>query len=195
MKVGLLGGSFDPAHNAHIKLARWTIENLCLDKIIFIPAAIPPHKQDAQLTAAKHRLKMLELALKKYPEMTISDIEIKRQGVSYTIDTILAIKSELGLDKNHLYLLIGADNFIDFQSWKRPNEIMENCQIAVYRRPNVKLSDVENNFESTVMLLYTPLINISSTEIRERIKQGKPINHLVPKEVDKYIQEHNLYRN
>ncbi|OQX94971.1 nicotinate (nicotinamide) nucleotide adenylyltransferase [candidate division KSB1 bacterium 4572_119] len=187
LKIGLLGGSFDPIHLGHIRLATWTRKKLSLDKIIFVPAAIPPHKQHLALTDPHHRLQMLKIALKNETSFEVSNVELERQGISYTIDTVLFFKNKYNLQKKNLYLLIGADNLVYFQNWKEPQKICDNCQVCVYRRPGIDLSSLVAELQKQVVFLKTPLIPISSSLIRFKIKSEQMFNDLVPQEVIDYI--------
>jgi len=194
INIGLFGGSFDPIHNGHLLLARWTKNELALDRVIFIPAAIPPHKQHVLLTDANHRFRMVQIAVEPYPDFEASDIELRRAGVSYTIDTVLYFKKKLKLHRRNLYLIIGADSLVDFGNWKSPEKIVANCQLAVLQRPDVDIDRAEPIFRQSAILLQSPLIDISATEIRRRVKMGLPIAELVPPAVERYIHELGLYR-
>ena len=194
IRIGLLGGSFDPIHNGHLKLANWVKNKLSLNRIIFIPAAVPPHKQNIKLTDSKHRYRMVEIAIENYPDFEISDVELKRNGISYTIDTIFYFKQIFKLDKENLFLIIGADSLLDFHNWKDPEEIIENCQIVVLQRPEVNLNNVKTKYKCQAIILQSPLIDISATDIRRRIREGESIAQIVPTAVEQYINEHNLYK-
>lgn len=194
IKIGLFGGSFDPIHNGHLELAKWVKNKLSLNRIIFIPAAVPPHKQNLKLTDSKHRYRMAQIAIENYPDFEISDVEIKRKGISYTIDTILFFQKKLSLDFRNLYLIIGADSLLDFPNWKDPAKILNNCQVVVLQRPGANLNKAKPELKRQAILLESPLIDISATEIRQRIKVGNSMAQLVPPAVEQYIYEHNLYR-
>lgn len=194
IKLGLFGGSFDPIHNGHLLLANWTKEKLRLERIIFIPAAIPPHKQQMPLTNATHRYRMVQLAIESYPDFEVSDIELQRGGISYTIDTIYYFKKKFKLARRDLYLIIGADSLIDFKNWRSPDKIIANCQLVVLQRPDVDLTKAETVYRQHAIILSSPLIFISATAIRQRIREGLPITELVPAKVERYIYEFGLYR-
>ncbi|NOZ61556.1 MAG: nicotinate-nucleotide adenylyltransferase [Calditrichaeota bacterium] len=193
-KIGLLGGSFDPIHYGHLQLAQWTFERLELNKILFIPAATPPHKRDVNLTAAVHRLNMVKIALQDFPPFEASDIEIKRKGVSYTIDTIHEIKDLYQLTGDDVHLIIGADNLVTFYSWRAPEQILNDCRVVVFRRAEFDISQVDAELLDSVQILDTPLLPVSSTEIREKIRLGQSVAGLVPEKVLAYIEQHGLYR-
>ncbi len=194
IKFGLFGGSFDPIHNGHLQLALWTKTKLSLNRVIFILAAIPPHKQQTILTSPKHRYRMVELAIKDFADFDISDIEIKRKGVSYTIDTVTYYQQHFHLSKDNLFLIIGADSLVDLPNWRNPDNILYNCHVVVLQRPNVNLDKVSFEIMKQIILLPSPLIDISATEIRDKVKSGKSIAHLVTPSVEKYIYENKLYR-
>lgn len=192
--IGLFGGSFDPIHNGHLRLADWTRKQLSLNRVIFVPAAIPPHKKNLILSDVKYRYQIVQIAIDGIPYFEVSDIELKRKGISYTIDTILYLKKKYAITEKDLYLIIGADSLIDFHNWKNPNKILDNCQVVCLRRPQINLDNVPTNLKKQVMILDSPLIDISATEIREKVKSGAAISHLVPSAVEKYIIENDLYQ-
>lgn len=194
IKIGLFGGSFDPIHYGHLKLANWVRDKLSLNRIIFIPAAIPPHKQDLKLTDSKHRYRMIEIAIENYPEFEVSDVELNREGISYTIDTIYYFQKKLSLKNDNLLLIIGADSLLDFPNWKDPDKIIKNCQLIVLQRPGINLEQAVAKYKRSAIILQSPLIKISATEIRRRIKQGDSIFQMVYPAVEQYIYENDLYR-
>jgi len=194
IKIGLFGGSFDPIHNGHLQLARWTTNRLLLDSIIFIPAAIPPHKQLMNLAHSTHRHRMIQIAIENYPEFDVSDVELKREGVSYTIDTIYYFQKKLSLKNDNLFLIIGADSLLDFPNWKDPVKILLSCQLVVLQRPGVNMEQAVAEFKQQAIILQSPLIKISATEIRNRVKEGDSISEFVPDGVARYIYEHDLYQ-
>ncbi len=194
IKIGLFGGSFDPIHNGHLQLADWTRKRLSLNRIIFIPASIPPHKQNSTLTSAKYRYQTVQIAIDSMPHFEVSDIELKRKGVSYTIDTILYFQKKYVITKHDLYLIIGADSLIDFPGWKDPDKILDNCRVVCLRRPQINLDNAPLNLKKQAIILESPLIDISATEIRKKVRSGLSISHLVPPAVEQYIIDNNLYR-
>ena len=193
MKIAILGGSFDPIHFGHLQLAQWAYEELELSKVLFIPAATPPHKRSVHLSDAFHRLAMVKIALEQYPQFAVSDIEINRQGISYTIDTIQEIKLQFQLNSNDLHLIIGADNLVTFYSWRSPEQILKECRVVAFRRPGFDLNEVDPDLLAQVEILNTPLLPVSSTEIRKKIRGGESVANLVPEEVLTYIWQHHLY--
>lgn len=195
VRVGLFGGSFDPIHNGHLELALWTKKNISLDRFIFIPAAAPPHKQHVRLTDAEHRLHMIRLAIKDRSEFEVSEWELERKGISYTIDTINYFRNQFHLRKENLFLIIGADSLVDFHTWKAPMKILRKCHVVVLPRPEIQIDHVASEIQRKVIVVAAPLFDVSSTEIRRLIKEGQSITHLVPEPVASYIMTHQLYQH
>jgi len=193
-RIGLYGGTFDPIHNGHIIVAESVISNLNLDLIYFIPAHIHAFKPAEGILPAKNRLALLKLALKKYPYFRISTIELDSNETSYTIDTIKKFRKYEKLNDSDLFYIIGADNLIELEYWKSPDEIMSLSNLVVLNRPNQSLQEKLEKYKDKIILTDTPLIEISSTIIRERIKKNHHWQSLVPSEVFKYIQKHHLYK-
>jgi len=187
-KLGILGGTFDPPHIGHLILAQSAIEKFQLDKILFMPAARQPHKQNQEVTSAEIRLRLLKLAVKGNSRFEISDIEIKRSGVSYTCDTLKEL-SNIYL-KARLYLIIGGDNINDIETWKNPEQIFSMAQVIAATRPDSK---PECLYMDRIDIFNMPQVDISSTMIRKLVKHGKSIKYLVPDDIEKYIIENNLY--
>jgi nicotinate-nucleotide adenylyltransferase len=200
-RVGIIGGSFDPVHMGHMVIAQDALELLDLSSVVFIPAAIPPHKQHMLQMDSEHRLNMLRLAVEADTRFCVSDIEVQRGGVSYTVDTIHALEREYG--NAELFLIVGSDTLVDLHNWHRINEILDLCGVATFLRPG---EDELDGIEQKIMLpadakkrlldhvFEAHRIGISSTEIRMRLAQGRCIRYLVPPEVEKYIYEHGLYQ-
>ena len=192
MKLGIFGGTFDPVHHGHLIVAEYVRETVGLDRILFIPTMISPHKQDADITAAIDRFAMLREAVGANPFFEASDLEIERGGVSYTVDTLrILMESHRPAD---LYLLIGADNLRDFGSWKDPEEIVKRARLIVMNRPGFTAGEADRPLPEDAIQCVVPSIDISATEIRRRVEQGLPISYLVPLSVERYIAQHRLYR-
>jgi nicotinate-nucleotide adenylyltransferase len=190
VKVGVFGGTFDPIHNGHLITAQAVKEIRGLDKIIFIPCHISPHKTDMFTAPDGHRLNMINLALRDVPYFEASSIEIDKQEVSYTVDTLRELKKEY----EELELIIGYDNILKFDTWKSPDEIMDIAKLIVLKRKvDTDLSRTMNKYFGMAEFVDTPVIEISATEIRRRVKGNLPINFLVPPQVASYIQENKLY--
>jgi nicotinate-nucleotide adenylyltransferase len=191
MVIGLFGGSFDPPHNGHLTIAQSFYTELALDRVIFIPAYIAPQKKRRAYASDADRLNMLGLALADHPYFSISDIELQRQGISYTLDTITYFQQQFPAAR--LFLLIGGDSFLDFHNWHQPDEILKRVQVVVAARPDCDLSQADPAYLPQIILLKNPLRAISSCIIRERIKNRQPIQSLVPPAVEQYIYQHRLY--
>ena len=193
MKVGILGGTFNPPHIGHLLVADHVRTELQLDRIVFVPASIPPHKLKQDLVSPEHRLAMLGIAIHGNPAFEVSDIELRRGGVSFTVDTLREHKAQLPDDE--LFLLIGMDNLIDFHSWKSPEEILKLANVVVMTRPGFDVEEVPALMRNRVAICSVPGIDISSRDIRERLHRDKPITHWVTREVEEYILRNNLYRS
>ena len=191
MKICLFGGTFDPPHIGHLLIAQTVCEAEGFDKVVFIPANRSPNKKVA--TLQKDRVDMLELAVEGNPNFEISDLEIRRGGVSYTIDTLKAFKEEL-VDKNdEISYLIGSDSLLDFKNWKEPKEIIEKSNVIVAIRPGFRPSDIPSWLLHGVHFANIPRFEISSSNIRKRWAEDKTIRYMVTLPVWEYINKHNLY--
>mgnify|MGYP006095980463 FL=1 len=191
MRVCLFGGTFDPPHIGHLLIAQTVFEEERFDKILFIPAYNPPHK--GNITPIKNRLEMLEIAIQGNPNFEISDLEIKRKGVSYTIDTILALKKTLDENKDKLFYLIGSDSLIELSSWKSPDVLLKACQVIVAIRPGFRPSDIPSWILHQIRFANIPRFEISSSNIRTRWIQNKTIRYMVTLPVWEYIEDYKLY--
>jgi len=188
--IGVYGGTFDPIHMGHLITAQSVCEIRKLDKIIFIPSFISPHKTDIITSAPKHRISMLKLAISGIPSFEYADIEIKKKNISFTIDTIQTLKSFY--DK--IELIIGYDNLIKFDTWKEPDRILEQVKLIVLRRKVIEDKYHKNKYFEKAIFVDTPCIEIYGTDIRERVSKNMSINFLVPQKVMAYIYKYNLYK-
>lgn len=193
MKTCLFGGTFDPPHFGHLIVAQTIFEAEHFDKIVFVPAHIPPHKKERKISSVALRLEMLKIATMDNPNFEISDIELKRGGISYSLETIHSYKEQTGLDREDLYYLIGSDSLKQFQTWQNPKAILEECQLIVAIRPGFRPSDIPNWILAKVQFANIPRIEISSTQIRARWVEDKTIRYMVTQPVWTYINKHNLY--
>ena len=191
MKVCLFGGTFDPPHIGHLLIAQTVFEAEKFDKVLFVPANKPPNKKAFSSQAT--RVEMLKLAVEGNPNFEISDIEIKRGGVSYTIDTIRSIKNELDFKGDKLFYLIGSDCLLDFHNWKDPESILEECQVVVAIRPGFRPSDIPAWILHRIQFANIPRFEISSTNIRKRWVDNKTIRYMVTLPVWEYIEKQKLY--
>lgn len=189
-KVGIFGGTFDPIHHGHLITAQSVKELRSLDKIIFIPAFISPHKQHAKASSAEHRLNMIKLALDEIPFFECSDFEIKQHTISYTIDTLREFKKVY----DEIDLIIGYDNIFQFHTWKQPDEILRLSNVIVLKRKSSHPLDFIDKYVEAATFVQTRGIEISATDIRNRVHQGLPIHYLVPAIVENYIYKNNLYK-
>ena len=197
MKIAMFGGSFNPIHNGHIMLANAFQKELALDKVLIIPAYIPPHKQRDYSVSPQQKLEMCRLAVKDMPFAEVSDIEIKRQGASYTYMTLQELKTIYPHDE--LYLITGADMFMTIHQWKNPNIIFSLARICGIPRNDDDISHLQKQAEylhtlgAKTYILNANVMTVSSTQIRNNIAQGKSISGLVPPEIEHYILQNRLY--
>lgn len=190
--IGMFGGTFDPVHVGHLILAERAREELGLDLLLFVPAFIPPHKiTGRKIASAESRADMLRLAIAGNPGFRVENREIERQGISYTVETIRTLRE--AYPDARFTLLIGADNARDFRTWHQPEAIAQLADVAVWARPGISLSD-ELLPGIPLQQISSPLFEISSTDIRERLAAGRSIRYLVPDPVLQYIDRHGLYR-
>ena len=193
MKTCIFGGTFDPPHIGHLLIAQTVFESENFERLIFVPANISPAKKNGDSSSPNERSKMLEIALINNPNFEISDLEIKREGISYTIDTIREFVDDLKLDKEDLFFLMGSDTLKSFHTWKDPEEILNLCNIIVAIRPGFTPSDIPQWVLDGVRFANIPRFEVSSTNIRRRWREGKTIRYMVTKEVWEYIDEKDLY--
>jgi len=220
MRIGLLGGTFNPIHNCHLSIAEETRKRLSLDRIIFIPSHAPPHKVDHEVIEARDRYEMVRLAIQSHPAFEVSDLEIQRPGPSYSVDTVRSLRSLLGV-KTELFFIIGLDAFLSIAYWKSAGTLLTLCAFVVISRTGSRFSDLTRllwcqqldrrmlsrldqsdldqgsgtlSSGTTIHLLRLPPCEISSTEIVERLKAGKDVKNLLPAPVESYIMAHKLYR-
>ena len=220
MRLGILGGSFNPIHNGHLAIAGHVLDKLQLDRVLFIPTGDPPHKRDGSLAPAKDRYEMVRLAIADTPSFGLSDLELRRTGKSYTIDTVRVLQHQFG-SSTDLHFLIGLDAFLDVPNWKDPLELLRLCRFIVVPRPG-------QSFQSLATLPLLPTMNLqalaqldtgessrleiaspscrgiiclpippcptSASDIRQRIRQGTTLANLLPPPVESYILRHRLYQ-
>ena len=192
-RLGMMGGTFDPIHTGHLLLARFLKEHLALDRVLFVLAADPPHKESrgGGLRPVEDRWEMVCAALAGSPDFEPCRVEIDRPGKSYTVDTLRQLRQQY--PGSELFLLLGADNVPELDTWYDPEGIFELCTVVAGSRASPALS-CDSPLARRVTLVDTPVIDISSTGIRERVRAGLPIRWLVPGPVESYIRENGLYR-
>ncbi|HMQ68091.1 MAG TPA: nicotinate-nucleotide adenylyltransferase [Ignavibacteria bacterium] len=192
-KYGIFGGTFNPPHIAHSILAENICEQLELDKIIFIPSGNPPLKNSIP---AKQRMEMAQLAFSDNPHFEISDIETKDLDVrSYTVNTLKKLSEKYRNDHVKLFLLIGADNYLNLNKWKDPGTLFDYSEVVVLNRPDFELEDHSSEFKDKVKFIDTPFLEISSSMIREKVLNGLSVKYLLDKKVEEYVIRNNLYKN
>ena len=193
MKVCLFGGTFDPPHLGHLIIAQTIFEAENFDQIVFVPAYQPPHKNGIKISPVDQRLEMLNIAIKENPNFIISDLEIERKGLSYSIDTIMDYKKQNNLKSNELFYLMGSDSLKQFKKWKDPKMIIDESRVIVAIRPGFRPSDIPNWILAKIQFASIPRIEISSTTIRERWVDDKTIRYMVTESVWQYINKNKLY--
>jgi nicotinate-nucleotide adenylyltransferase len=187
MKSGILGGSFNPIHHGHLLIATRVAETLGLDRVLLIPTAVSPLKRPEDLAPARDRWAMVRLAVRGNPLLEASDLEIRRGGTSYTVETLEALGKQRA---GRLYLIMGDDAARLLPRWRSIEEVRRLATLVVVGRPGHRSSEKQPK----VLIVHAPLLEISSTEIRERVKRGLSIRYLVPDAVERYIRRKRLYR-
>lgn len=194
MRIGIYGGSFNPPHIAHLIVAEQVRSQFGLDKVLWIPNYIPPHKSTEAFASPEDRLEMTRLATQSHAAFEISSIELDRKGTSFMIDTIHSLKEKAPEDA--FYLIIGGDSLADFMTWHQPESIVAQVPLLVYRRPgnNQGVTSAEKTYPDRVHFVDAPGMEISSKVIRGMLYSNKSIRYLVPDSVLTYIQQNQLYR-
>lgn len=213
-KIGILGGTFDPIHNAHIIFSECAFDQLGLDEMLIMPSPNPPHKDKDRITSLEDRVNMIKLALEEHPKLSFSDFELKREGKVYTYETLKLFKSEH--PDTEIYFLVGEDSLYNIDRWYKPEEIFANCKLVtsvrdlkeydsnnknaaeyIKERKSKSLSEeIENHkkkFNADIIVLKLGNIDISATKVRERAKAGEDISDLLPQKVAEYISKNNIY--
>lgn len=197
-RLGILGGTFDPIHHGHLVAATEAWYQLGLDRVLVVPAGIPPHKPNMPISPACHRLRMLELAISGQPHLEISRVDIDRPGPCYTVNTLELLRCVWGPTPT-FFFVVGADSLAEFATWYRPQRLIELCELAVVKRPGteIDLPQLEARLpgiSARIHWVHMPLMEISSSDLRARVRNGQPISYLVPKDVEAHIYQQNLYR-
>jgi nicotinate-nucleotide adenylyltransferase len=213
MKTGILGGTFNPIHLAHLRIAEEVQQACALDRVLFVPAAEPPHKDVAGEVSFEHRLAMVKAAIRDYPKFQVSDLEIRRSGKSFSVDTLEILRKQD--PHGERYFIIGLDSYQDIASWKDFTRIFSLTHLVIMTRPGVLLSDpfeplpvaaredfcydreankIRHKSGNNLIFLKGTNLDISSTKIRNMLRNGHSIRHLVAPAVADYIQEHGLYQ-
>lgn len=199
MRIGIFGGTFDPIHLGHLILAEQAREQLDLAQVLFIPTGDPWMKPEKPRTSPEMRLRMVELAVEANPAFKASDSEVRREGPTYTVDTLQALRAT-GDPADEYFFLLGMDSLAGLPRWRQASKVVELCTIAVFRRPGAPEQGVEAVVKELPLLkgklvqLDTPVLEISSTDIRRRIASGRSIRYLVPQAVGAFIRANGLYQ-
>lgn len=192
-RLGIYGGTFNPIHTGHLIIAQEIYEQCKLDRLLFIPSARPPHKHHANITSPGHRYQMVELAIRDDARFEASDLEIHRPGLSYTVETLTALHHLYG--SSSLFFIIGADSLLEIDTWREPDRVFELATIVVVPRPGVDTSKANVRWRDQILMVQSPEVDISSTDIRKRVEAGQQIQYLVPHQVEAYIRENGLYKS
>ena len=220
MHFGLFGGTFNPIHSCHLRIAEQVQTELKLDQVTFIPTGDPPHKESTSLAPAFHRLAMVQLALQGYPTFSVSDVEVRSSGISYTIDTVLLLKQKYSSETEWTFI-VGLDAFLDFPSWKQATQLLGQCHFVVCSRPGTHFNriastaglpviplpdltalddahshrlDIELPTGKHLTLLSLPPCHASASTIRNHLAQGQSVSPWLPAPVESYIMKHRLYQ-
>lgn len=205
-RVGILGGTFDPIHLGHLAIAAQVRTALQLDRVLFVPAAMPPHKLDQRITPAADRAAMVKLAIAGNPLFSMCEIELDRPGPSYTVDTLTELADEAARQgvARDLYFILSVDALAGFNSWREPARVLELARLAVVERPGVRFPDPSSLASllpggaasaKRVQFIDTYLFPVSASEVRRRVASGQSIDDLVTPDVEAYIRDHRLYRS
>ena len=198
MNIGVMGGTFDPIHKGHIIVAEEARARLNLAEVLFVPAGKPWLKTDRPISPAEHRLRMVSLAIAGKPYFKLATLEIERAGPSYTVNTITELREKLGAGVE-LFFILGWDSLSQFPQWRDASRIITMCRPVAIPRTGYSLPDLDSleasipGLSERLIILDKPQIDISASDIRERVAQNLPVHHLVPEPVGKYIRQHKLY--
>ncbi len=197
-RVAIMGGTFDPIHYAHLLIAEDVRQRFQLPRVLFMPSGNPPHKREYEVSPAEDRYIMAVLATADNPRFAVSRLEIERSGPSYTIDTIRQLKAKMGPGTQVLFVT-GADAVLDIVTWHEPDAILDEATLVAVPRPGFDLNELDETLgqerASKVTVIDAPLAEISSTMIRERVREGRSIRYLTPRPVIDYINKRGLYRS
>ncbi len=199
-KIGILGGSFNPVHMGHLLMAQDAAESFELSRVLFIPCGKPAHKDSFHLVSAEHRSRMIEYAIADNPLFSLSRIELDREGVSYTVDTLRLLTSQM--PGCHFHFIIGSDTLYELHAWKDIDQLLQLCSFITIARPGFDLQNVTERSLRLPTHIVDAIknglckghpVHLSATDIRMRAAEGMQLHYLVPPEVEMYIREHNLY--
>ncbi len=202
-RIGVMGGTFDPIHTGHLLAAQEALEQFNLDEVVFVPAAASPFKQDEAVSDAEHRYLMAAIATAANPAFRVSRVEMERPAPSFTIDTMRLLKRAYGT-RSEMYFIAGADTVLELGGWKEPEALLELCTLIAINRPGDRVEAIRKSLtpkerkrfadHPRIVPMDMPGMEISSTDIRRRVREGKPLLYLVPDAVGAYILKNGLYR-
>jgi len=197
-RIGVIGGTFDPIHYGHLAAAEEARVRMNLERVLFVVAGLPPHKLDEEVTPVEHRLAMVSLAIASNPLFEISRVDVDRPGPSYTVDTISILRERWGQETEILFIM-GLDSLVELPTWHQPQRLIQLCRLVVVRRPRFEIDMAEleasvPGISSRMEIIDMPEVDISASELQQRVREDLPIKYQVPEEVERYIEEHELYR-
>ncbi|HNU79419.1 MAG TPA: nicotinate-nucleotide adenylyltransferase [Bacillota bacterium] len=199
-RIGIMGGTFDPIHYGRLAAAEAARVEFGLCKVIFMPAGNPPHKQSQKISDAEHRYRMTALATSSNSGFEVSRLEVDKAGITYTFDTMKELRNIYG-EAPAIYFITGADAVLELLTWYKLGELLTLCKFIAVTRPGFdickleqKIAEITSKYDGEIICLEVPLLEISSTDIRERIRSGKPVKYLLPEEVEAYIHKNGLYK-
>lgn len=199
LKLGVLGGTFDPPHNGHLLIAREALTQLGLTQVLFAPTRQPPHKNAAAHTAIEHRIEMTRLAIATEPQFVLSRVDVDRAGPTYTVDTLRILREQFGA-RAELFFIMGMDSLAHILTWRAPEQLIQLCRLAVFQRPGfgANLDELEQKIpglRARVVFLKSSALDIAASDLQKRVRAGQSIAHLVPGAVARYIADNHLYQN
>lgn len=192
MRIGIMGGTFNPIHYGHLVVAAEAGDQFKLDNIVFIPSGTPPHKDNSDIASAKARCEMVRLATRSNPLFSVSSLEIERGGKSYSVETVEKLLAIYGKE-TQVYFIVGVDSMLEIESWRDVDKLLGLCKFIVALRGGFNAEEISPAIRKHSHIMKIPEIGISATDVRKRIKKGKSIRYLVAPEVEEYIIRHNIY--
>ncbi len=197
MRIGVIGGTFDPIHVGHLILAEEARGRLGLEQVLFVPAGLPPHKVGREITPPERRVEMVRLAIADNEHFALSRVDVDRPGPCYTVDTIRILRDAWG-HKAEIYFLMGGDSLLELPTWRHPDLLLRMCHVVALGRPGYRaeMADLERILPAiafAIRILDAPRVDVSATAIRQRVRAGRSIRYLVPPPVEQYIYRHRLY--
>ncbi len=196
-RIGVIGGTFDPIHFGHLAAAEEARVRVNLEKVLFVVALLPPHKLDEEVTPVQHRLAMVTLGIASNPFFEISMVDVDRPGPSYTVDTISILRGQWG-EETQVFFVMGLDSLVDMPTWHQPERLIEMCHLVAVTRPGIQvdlrwLERSVPGISDRLEIIDMPALDISSTDLQRRVREGLPIKYQVPEQVERYIRDHKLY--